>query len=70
MKVRQLLQNLSQQGWGVVRTKDSHRQLHHQSLKGTVTVSGHLGRDIPIGTFKAITRQVRGIGARDRQITN
>lgn len=60
MKVRQLLQTLSQQGWGICRTKGSHRQLHHQSLKGTVTVSGHLGQDVPMGTFKAIQRQTQG----------
>ena len=60
MKVRHLLQELHYQGWAVVRIKGSHRQLHHQSLKGTVTVPGHLGRDIPIGTFKSITRQAQG----------
>jgi predicted RNA binding protein YcfA (HicA-like mRNA interferase family) len=60
MKVRQLLQALSHQGWGVVRTKGSHRQLHHQSLKGTVTVSGHINQDLPIGTLKYIQRQAQG----------
>jgi predicted RNA binding protein YcfA (HicA-like mRNA interferase family) len=60
MKVRHLLQTLSQQGWGVCRTKGSHRQLKHRSIRGTVTVPGHLGRDVPIGTFKAIQRQAQG----------
>lgn len=60
MKVRHLLQTLQGQGWGVVRTKGSHRQLHHQYIKGTVTVSGHLGHDLPMGTFKAIQKQAQG----------
>jgi predicted RNA binding protein YcfA (HicA-like mRNA interferase family) len=60
MKVRQLLQTLSHQGWGICRIKGSHRQLKHRDIRGTVTVSGHLGRDVPMGTFKSITRQAQG----------
>jgi predicted RNA binding protein YcfA (HicA-like mRNA interferase family) len=60
MKVRHLLQTLSHQGWGVCRIRGSHRQLHHPTIKGTVTIPGHLGRDVPIGTFKAIQQQALG----------
>jgi predicted RNA binding protein YcfA (HicA-like mRNA interferase family) len=60
MKVRQLLHQLSRQGWGVARIKGSHRQLRHEYIKGTVTVPGHLGRDLPIETFKSIQRQTQG----------
>ncbi len=38
-------------GWRLVRTKGSHRQFHHPSKPGTVTVAGHPSLDIPPGTL-------------------
>jgi predicted RNA binding protein YcfA (HicA-like mRNA interferase family) len=60
MKVRQLLQELHYQGWAIDRIKGRHRQLKHPLIKGTVTVSGRTNQDVPIGTFKSITRQAQG----------
>lgn len=60
MKVRHLLQTLSQQGWKISRIKSSHRQLKHPVLKGIVTVSGHINQDLPTGTLKYIQRQAQG----------
>ncbi len=54
MKVRELLKMLSDDGWYVVRTRGSHRQLRHPTKSGTVTVAGKLGVDIPKGTLGAI----------------
>jgi len=44
-------------GWRLVRTKDSHRQFHHPSKPGTVTVAGHQSLDIPPGTLNNILKQ-------------
>jgi predicted RNA binding protein YcfA (HicA-like mRNA interferase family) len=60
MKVRYLLQHLEDQGWKIARTRGTHRQLKHAQIKGTVTVSGQINQDLPIGTLKFIQRQVQG----------
>ncbi len=54
MKVRDLLKMLVDDGWNVVRTRGSHRQLRHPTKPGTVTVAGKPGVDIPKGTLGAI----------------
>ncbi|PSF30017.1 addiction module toxin, HicA family [Aphanothece hegewaldii CCALA 016] len=46
MKVKQILYLLKAEGWYVSRFRGSHRQLKNASIAGTVTVSGHLSRDI------------------------
>jgi len=50
---------LEQDGWRLVRTKGSHRQFHHYSKSGTVTVAGHSSVDIPPGTLNNILKQAR-----------
>jgi predicted RNA binding protein YcfA (HicA-like mRNA interferase family) len=40
MKVREILKRLRHDGWVVVRQTGSHRQLHHPTKPGTVTVAG------------------------------
>jgi predicted RNA binding protein YcfA (HicA-like mRNA interferase family) len=57
MKVRDLLNLLDEDGWQLVRTRGSHRQLKHPTKAGTVTVAGKPGVDIPPGTLSAILRQ-------------
>ena len=37
-------------------TKGSHRQFRHPTKGMVVTVAGHLGKDVPAGTLKAILR--------------
>lgn len=37
-------------GWYLARTRGSNRQFKHLDKIGTVTVSGNLGVDMPIGT--------------------
>ena len=39
--------------------KGSHRQFKHPEKAGTVTVSGNLGVDMPIGTLKSVWRQAQ-----------
>ena len=57
MKVRQVIKLIGADGWFWVRTKGDHRQYHHLSKPGTVTVAGKLSADIPPGTLNSILRQ-------------
>jgi predicted RNA binding protein YcfA (HicA-like mRNA interferase family) len=57
IKVRDLIAQLEADGWFLVRTKGSHRQYHHPSKPGTVTVSGKLSVEVPIGTLNSALRQ-------------
>lgn len=57
MKVREVIKRLEQDGWRLVRSKGSHRQFHHPSKTGTVTVAGHPSLDIPPGTLNNILKQ-------------
>jgi predicted RNA binding protein YcfA (HicA-like mRNA interferase family)/predicted RNase H-like HicB family nuclease len=47
MKVRDVIRRLEDDGWRLARTKGIHRQYHHPSKPGTVTVAGHPSVDIP-----------------------
>ena len=57
MKVREVIRLLERDGWVLVVTKGSHRQFKHPTKSGRVTVSGHLGDDMPKGTFVSVKRQ-------------
>ena len=57
MKVRELVALIEADGWFQVRTKGSHRQFHHRAKKGTVTVSGKPGVDVPPGTLNSALKQ-------------
>lgn len=57
MKVREVIRLIEADGWHLVRTKGDHRQFHHSSKPGTVTVAGKLSRDVPPGTLNSILRQ-------------
>ncbi len=57
MKVRELVTLIEADGWRLVRQKGSHRQYHHPSKPGTVTVSGNLGIDVPPGTLSSVLKQ-------------
>lgn len=57
MKVRELIKLLEEDGWCQVRMRGSHRQFHHLSKPGTVTVSGKLSVDIPPGTLNSVLKQ-------------
>ena len=43
--------------WYQVRQKGSHRQFHHASRSGTVTVAGKPSVEIPPGTLNSIFKQ-------------
>ncbi len=57
MKVRELVKLLEDDGWRQVRMRGSHRQLRHPTKRGTVTVAGHPGADVPPGTLASVLKQ-------------
>ncbi|MGE5097214.1 MAG: type II toxin-antitoxin system HicA family toxin [Betaproteobacteria bacterium] len=56
-KVRDILKLLNDDGWFVVTTRGSHRQLKHPTKRGRVTVHGKPGDDIAAGTLNSILKQ-------------
>jgi predicted RNA binding protein YcfA (HicA-like mRNA interferase family) len=50
MKVRDAIKMVEKDGWKLTRARGDHRQYHHKSKPGTVTIPGHLGDDLPPGT--------------------
>ncbi|MGO8691492.1 MAG: type II toxin-antitoxin system HicA family toxin [Thermoguttaceae bacterium] len=59
MKVRELLKILKNDGWVIQRTRGSHRQFHHPTKPGTVTVSGLPNDDVHPKTLKSVLRQAQ-----------
>lgn len=57
MKVAELLKILRDDGWEIMRTRGSHRQLRHPSKPGTVTIAGKPSADIPPGTLNSVLKQ-------------
>ena len=57
MKIREVLKMIEQDGWFQVRTRGSHRQFHHATKRGTVTVAGKPGKDLHPKTLNSILRQ-------------
>lgn len=56
-KVQELIARLEAQGWYQVRHRGSHRQFHHASRPGTVTVAGKPSVEVPPGTLNSILKQ-------------
>lgn len=57
VKVKELLAMVQADGWKLVRQKGSHRQFHHSSKSGTVTVSGKPSVEVPPGTLSSVLKQ-------------
>ncbi|MDQ3027883.1 MAG: type II toxin-antitoxin system HicA family toxin [Pseudomonadota bacterium] len=57
MKVSELIALLEKDGWVQVRMKGSHRQYHHPTKLGSVTVAGKPSIDIPLGTLNSALKQ-------------
>jgi predicted RNA binding protein YcfA (HicA-like mRNA interferase family) len=57
VKVKELIALIEASGWLQVRQKGSHRQFHHPSKSGTVTVSGKSSIDVPPGTLNSVLKQ-------------
>lgn len=57
MKVRDVIRLIKTDGWYQVRVRGSHRQFRHPEKRGLVTVAGHAGDELAIGTLSNIRRQ-------------
>ena len=57
MKVRDVLTLLKSDGWYLVATEGSHRQLKHSRKIGRVTVAGKPSDDLLPGTLNSILKQ-------------
>jgi predicted RNA binding protein YcfA (HicA-like mRNA interferase family) len=57
MKVRNLIKEIENDGWYIVRTRGSHRQFKHSIKKGLVTISGKPSDDLAPGTLNNIYKQ-------------
>jgi predicted RNA binding protein YcfA (HicA-like mRNA interferase family) len=57
MKVRAVLKLLKDDGWFIVVTRVSHRQLKHAIKLGRVTVAGKPSDEVPPGTLNSILKQ-------------
>ncbi|MGQ0591220.1 MAG: type II toxin-antitoxin system HicA family toxin [Gammaproteobacteria bacterium] len=56
MKVKDLIALLESDGWYQVRMKGSHRQFHHPTKQGTLTVAGKPSVDVPPGTLSNVLK--------------
>lgn len=57
LKTGDVLKALIADGWVVVRQKGSHRQLHHPTKPGTVTLNGLPSSDIWGRELDSVQRQ-------------
>jgi predicted RNA binding protein YcfA (HicA-like mRNA interferase family) len=55
--MRAMIKLVERDGWRQVRQRGSHRQFHHPTKPGTVTVAGHRNEDLRPKTQAAIFRQ-------------
>jgi len=60
MKIRDVIDIISNDGWFEVRQKGSHKQYKHSVKKGLVTIACHkMSDDIAPGTLDSILKQAQ-----------
>jgi predicted RNA binding protein YcfA (HicA-like mRNA interferase family) len=57
MKFKELVALIEADGWRQVRQRGSHRQFHHPTKRGTVTIAGKPSVDVPPDTLNSILKQ-------------
>ena len=56
-KVRHAIRLVERNRRVLVRTRGSHRQYRHSDKRGTVTVAGKPGDDLPRGSWASVMKQ-------------
>ena len=59
MKVRDVIKRLEADGWYLARIRGDHRHDKHPTRRGIVTVSGQLGKDMPVGALLSVFKQAQ-----------
>ena len=59
MKIRDVINLIEEDGWFLVATRGSHRQYKHMSKAGRVTIAGHPGDDVSLGTLNSMRKQAQ-----------
>ncbi|OKH40936.1 addiction module toxin, HicA family [[Phormidium ambiguum] IAM M-71] len=59
MKVREIIKQIEEDGWYLVRTRGSHRQYKHPTKSGLVTIPGKPSDDLAPGTLNSILKQAQ-----------
>ena len=59
MTVREVLSILRRDGWFLVRQRGSHRQFHHGTKAGTVTVAGKPSKTLHPKVVASILQQAQ-----------
>jgi predicted RNA binding protein YcfA (HicA-like mRNA interferase family) len=57
MKIKDVVEEIQDDGWFLVRTRGSHRQYKHPTKKGLVTIAGKPSDEIAPGTLNSIMKQ-------------
>ena len=55
--IRDLIRRVQKDGWVQVRQTGSHRQFHHPTKPGTVTIAGKESMEVAIKTERSILKQ-------------
>lgn len=56
-KARDIIREVEADGWVLDHMTGSHRIFKHPTKTGTVTIPGHLNRDLAPGTVNSIRKQ-------------
>ncbi len=59
MKVRDVIKLIEVDGWYLARVRGDHKHYKHPIKKGIVTVSGHPGKDMPVGPLLSVFKQTQ-----------
>ncbi len=57
LTVREAIKLIEKDGWVLVRQRGSHRQFHHPTKPGTVTIAGKSSLELDPKTEKSVMQQ-------------